>query len=51
LVKKWILPSRSEIVEIGQKIEEILGVKKSWKKLNSFVIFVISKKNSIKYYL
>jgi hypothetical protein len=26
LVEKWILPSRSETAEIGQKIEGILGV-------------------------
>jgi hypothetical protein len=28
LVEKWIPPSRSEIVEIGEKTEGILGVKK-----------------------
>jgi hypothetical protein len=27
LVEKWIPPSRSEIAKIGQKTEEILGVK------------------------
>jgi hypothetical protein len=27
LVEKWIPPSRSEIADIGQKIEGILGVK------------------------
>jgi hypothetical protein len=27
LVEKWILPSRSETAEIGQKTEGILGVK------------------------
>jgi hypothetical protein len=27
LVEKWIPPSRSEIVEIGQKTEGILGIK------------------------
>jgi hypothetical protein len=27
LVEKWILPNRSETVEIGQKTEGILGVK------------------------
>jgi hypothetical protein len=28
LVEKWISPSRSKTIEIGQKIEEILGVKR-----------------------
>jgi hypothetical protein len=27
LVEKWILPSRLEVAEIGQKIEGILGIK------------------------
>jgi hypothetical protein len=37
LVEKWILPSRSEIAEIGQKTEGILGVK-SW---NAFTVIFL----------
>jgi hypothetical protein len=41
LVEKWIPPSRSEIAEIGQKTEGILGLKSGLAKINLLVYIII----------